>query len=94
MERGETKWVIVGSMLLFDAIVGIAVAVLVNPVVGAIAFVVSASISLFTSRVIRVSGGGRSASAPEPVPAAEEPAPAENPDPAADPSYNPYARED
>jgi len=93
MEKGDIKWVIVATMLLFDAIVGIVVGVLVNPAVGAIAFVVSASISLFTSRAIRVSGG-RSSGAPAPAAVTEEPARAESPDPAADPSYNPYAKED
>jgi hypothetical protein len=94
MERGDIRWVIVGTMLLFDAIVGVAVAVLVNPIAGAIAFVVSASISLWTSRKVVVSGGRGGSSAPEPAPVSEDPAPAEAPDPAADPSYNPYARED
>ena len=48
----KLRAVVIGTMLLFDAIVGIVVAVLVSPVVGAIAFVVSASISLFTSRAV------------------------------------------
>ena len=55
--------------------------------IGAVAFVISAATSLFVFRSLR----SRSSGASEPASPAPEPAEA---DPAADPSYNPYARED
>jgi len=88
MTRGRMNPAIIGAMLLVDAIVGVALAVLISPIIGAAAFVVSAGVSLISARTIQAASG-REGTEISNIPETEQPA-AET----ADPSYNPYARED